>query len=102
MLFLGSDKYPSPDEMRQVLGRLGMSQLADANAYTDFRSTVRPSRYRIGRGKDAPSARLRVFLFLERLSVRGMVWGCAGLHAVCPDQGRREAQAAGQCYGCAA
>lgn len=24
----------------QVLGRLGMSQLADANAYTDFRSTV--------------------------------------------------------------
>ncbi|KAJ1490629.1 hypothetical protein T484DRAFT_1776803 [Baffinella frigidus] len=40
MLFLGTEKWPSPDATREVLGKLGMSQLADANAYTDFRSTV--------------------------------------------------------------
>ena len=40
MLFLGTEKFPTPDAMRTVLGKLGMSQLADANAYTDFRSTV--------------------------------------------------------------
>ena len=40
MLFLGSEAYPHPDDIRKVLTRLGMSQLADANAYTDFRSTV--------------------------------------------------------------
>jgi hypothetical protein len=40
MLFLGSEAYPHPENMRKVLTSLGMSQLADANAYTDFRSTV--------------------------------------------------------------
>lgn len=40
MLFLGSEAYPHPEDIRKVLTRLGMSQLADANAYTDFRSTV--------------------------------------------------------------
>lgn len=32
MLFLGTEKYPDPEAMRKVLGNLGMSQLADANA----------------------------------------------------------------------
>lgn len=40
MLFLGTERFQNPDAMRTVLGKLGMSQLADANAYTDFRSTV--------------------------------------------------------------
>ena len=40
MLFLGSEAYPHPEDIKKVLTRLGMSQLADANAYTDFRSTV--------------------------------------------------------------
>ena len=40
MLFLGSEAYPHPENIRKVLTSLGMSQLADANAYTDFRSTV--------------------------------------------------------------
>jgi predicted Zn-dependent peptidase len=40
MLFLGSEQYPHPQDIKNVLAKLGMSQLADANAYTDFRSTV--------------------------------------------------------------
>ena len=40
MLFLGSEAYPQSQDIKNVLTKLGMSQLADANAYTDFRSTV--------------------------------------------------------------
>eukprot|EP00282_Hemiselmis_andersenii_P015914 CAMPEP_0114139196 /NCGR_PEP_ID=MMETSP0043_2-20121206/16727_1 /TAXON_ID=464988 /ORGANISM="Hemiselmis andersenii, Strain CCMP644" /LENGTH=1189 /DNA_ID=CAMNT_0001233217 /DNA_START=68 /DNA_END=3637 /DNA_ORIENTATION=- len=40
MVFLGTEKYPSNKDMKKLFTRLGMEFNADANAYTDFRSTV--------------------------------------------------------------
>eukprot|EP00292_Cryptomonas_paramecium_P020882 CAMPEP_0113695518 /NCGR_PEP_ID=MMETSP0038_2-20120614/20952_1 /TAXON_ID=2898 /ORGANISM="Cryptomonas paramecium" /LENGTH=184 /DNA_ID=CAMNT_0000618085 /DNA_START=533 /DNA_END=1083 /DNA_ORIENTATION=- /assembly_acc=CAM_ASM_000170 len=40
VLFLGTEKYRSSKEMKRLFAKLGMRFNADANAYTDFRSTV--------------------------------------------------------------
>ena len=40
MVFLGTEKHSSNAEMKKIFTRLGMAFNADANAYTDFRSTV--------------------------------------------------------------
>jgi hypothetical protein len=39
-VFLGTEKFPTQKAMKQLLRRLGMAYNADANAFTDFRSTV--------------------------------------------------------------
>jgi len=39
-VFLGTEKYPSQQDMKKLFRRLGMAFNADANAFTDFRSTV--------------------------------------------------------------
>jgi len=40
MVFLGTEKHPTNKHMKKLFTRLGMEFNADANAYTDFRSTV--------------------------------------------------------------
>eukprot|EP00283_Hemiselmis_rufescens_P011147 CAMPEP_0173426994 /NCGR_PEP_ID=MMETSP1357-20121228/6294_1 /TAXON_ID=77926 /ORGANISM="Hemiselmis rufescens, Strain PCC563" /LENGTH=1199 /DNA_ID=CAMNT_0014390737 /DNA_START=105 /DNA_END=3704 /DNA_ORIENTATION=- len=40
MVFLGTEKHPTNKDMKKLFTRLGMEFNADANAYTDFRSTV--------------------------------------------------------------
>mmetsp|Transcript_20105 Transcript_20105/g.66901 ORF Transcript_20105/g.66901 Transcript_20105/m.66901 type:complete len:1016 (-) Transcript_20105:2956-6003(-) len=39
-LFLGTERFKSQKAMKKLLRRLGMAYNADANAFTDFRSTV--------------------------------------------------------------
>jgi zinc protease len=40
VLFLGTEKYRTSKAMKKLFAKLGMGFNADANAYTDFRSTV--------------------------------------------------------------
>ena len=39
-LFLGTRKYPTQQDMKKLLRRLGMAYNADANAFTDFKTTT--------------------------------------------------------------
>eukprot|EP00741_Cyanophora_paradoxa_P015086 tig00020848_g14557.t1 len=40
VVFLGTEKYQTSEEIKQILARLGMSWGGDSNAYTDFGETV--------------------------------------------------------------
>jgi hypothetical protein len=83
VLFLGTEQYPTSKAMKKLFTKLGMGFNADANAYTDFRSTVYTLSAPIKGNANKIEVTALVFSFCMSLLPSHAYW-CARLTARLP------------------